>query len=124
MEKMIAYCGVECTKCQAFIATKENNDELRKKQAEEWSKQLNQTITPESINCDGCLSTGRHVSYCSMCDIKKCCIEKKIENCAFCDDYACEMLENAFTFMCEVLEMGTDGIPEAQKNLDAIRKKR
>ena len=66
MEKMIACCGVECTKCLAFIATKENNDGLRKKQAEEWSKQFNQTITPESINCDGCLSTGRHVNYLRM----------------------------------------------------------
>ena len=124
MEKMIACCGVECTKCLAFIATKENNDELRKKQAEEWSKQFDQTITPESINCDGCLSTGRHVSYCSMCEIKKCCIEKTIENCAFCDDYACEMLGNAFKFMCEVLEMGIDGVPEAQNNLEEIRKNR
>ena len=59
-----------------------------------------------------------------MCEIKKCCIEKKIENCAFCDDYACEMLENAFKFMCEVFEMGIDGVPEAQNNLEEIRKTR
>ena len=50
--------------------------------------------------------------------------KKRIENCAFCDDYACELLKNAFNFMCEVLEMGTNGIPEAKKNLDAIRKNR
>ena len=122
MKKMISCCGVECTTCRAFIATKENDDELRKKQAEEWSRQLNQTIPPESINCDGCLSEGRHVSYCSMCKIKECCVEKKIQNCAFCDDYICETLENAFKFMCEVLEMGINNVPEAKNNLDEIRR--
>ncbi|NLI56885.1 DUF3795 domain-containing protein, partial [bacterium] len=28
MEKMIAYCGFDCTKCSAYIAKKENDDEL------------------------------------------------------------------------------------------------
>ena len=122
MQKMIAHCGVECTKCVAFIATRENNDELRKKKAEEWSRQLNQKVLPESINCDGCLSAGRHVSYCSMCKIKECCVERKVQNCAFCDNYICETLDNAFKFMCEVFEMGTNNVPEAKDNLEEIRK--
>jgi hypothetical protein len=121
-KKMIAHCGVECTKCLAFIATKENDDELRKKQAEKWSRQLNQIIPSESINCDGCLSGGRHVSYCSMCKIKECCVKKKIQNCAFCDNYICEALENAFECTCEVFEICINNIPEAKNNLDEIRK--
>ena len=110
METMISYCGLECTKCPAFIARKEDNDELRKKTAAEWSKQFNAPVTPESINCDGCVSEGVHSGYCRMCEIRKCGIEKGINNCAFCDDYGCEKLE-------KVHQME----PECKKRLDGIR---
>ena len=111
MERIVAYCGIECSKCPAFIAKKENNDELRKKTAEEWSKQFNETITPESINCDGCISTGQHISYCNVCEIRKCGLEKKVENCAYCDDYICENLDKWFK-----------NVPDAKNRLDEIRK--
>ncbi|MBN2243467.1 MAG: DUF3795 domain-containing protein, partial [Acidobacteria bacterium] len=29
MEKMIAYCGLTCTDCDAFKATQNNDDKLR-----------------------------------------------------------------------------------------------
>ena len=109
---MIAYCGLECTKCPAFIAKKENNDELRKKTAEQWSKQFNQTFAPEDMNCDGCLSIdGEHIQYCSVCEIRTCGIEKKVQNCAYCDDYICEKLEKWFA-----------NVPEAKNTLEKIRR--
>lgn len=112
MERMVAYCGLICTKCPAYIAKKENNDELRKKTAEEWSKQFNQKITPESINCDGCLAPdGVLIQYCNICEIRKCGLEKKVENCAFCDDYICEKLDKWFK-----------NVPESKATLDEIRK--
>jgi hypothetical protein len=111
MEKMIAYCGIECSKCPALIAKKENNDELRKKTAEEWSKQFNAEMKPEDINCDGCLSTGVLVGYCNICEIRKCGIEKKVENCAYCNDYICEKLEKWFK-----------NVPDAKNRLEEIRK--
>lgn len=114
MERMVAYCGLICTKCPAYIAKKENNDELRKKTAEEWSKQFNQEITPESVNCDGCLVTdGVLIQYCNICEIRKCGLEKKLENCAFCDDYVCEKLDKWFK-----------NVPESKATLDEIRKNR
>jgi hypothetical protein len=114
MEGMVAYCGIICTKCPAYIAKKENNDELRKKTAEEWSKQFNQEITPENVNCDGCLVTdGVLIQYCNICEIRKCGLEKKVENCAFCDDYVCEKLDKWFK-----------NIPDAKATLDEIRKNR
>jgi len=35
MKKHIAMCGLDCSSCNAFIATKINDDGLRKKTAEE-----------------------------------------------------------------------------------------
>lgn len=123
MEKMIAYCGIECTKCPAYIAKQENNNELRKKFAEEQSKLYNITIPSESINCDGCRSVGEHLGYCSICKIRECCMEKKLENCAFCDDYICEKLERVYMYMADVLGKVVNNEPEAKITLDEIRKK-
>jgi hypothetical protein len=124
MEKMTGYCGVECTKCVPFIAKKENNDELRKKYAEEQSKIFEMTILPESINCDGCLSEGEHLGYCSVCEIRTCCKEKKLENCAYCDDYVCKELEKVYAVMCEVFGKGVNNVAEAKITLDEIRRSR
>ncbi len=55
MEKMIAFCGIVCTECPAFLATQKDDDNKRKKVAEMWSKQFKSEIKPVDINCDGCL---------------------------------------------------------------------
>jgi len=34
MNKMIAFCGLNCTECPAFIATRKDDDEERKKVSE------------------------------------------------------------------------------------------
>ena len=38
MNDYIAYCGLDCETCEARLATLGNDDELRIKVAEEWSK--------------------------------------------------------------------------------------
>ena len=53
MEKMIAYCGIDCLECGAYIATKNNDDKLRKETAEQWSKKLDFEFNWENLNCDG-----------------------------------------------------------------------
>jgi hypothetical protein len=111
MDKMVAFCGIVCTECPAYVAKKENNDELRKKTAEQWSKDWKMEITPESINCDGCLtSDGELIQYCSVCEIRKCARAKNVKNCAYCDEYICEKLEKWFK-----------NVPDAKERLDKIR---
>jgi hypothetical protein len=122
MEKMTGYCGVECTKCVPFIARKKNDDELRSKYAEEQSKFFEMEIKAETINCDGCLSEGEHLGYCSVCEIRTCCKEKKLENCAYCDDYVCKELEKVYTVMCEVFGKGVNNVADAKITLDEIRR--
>jgi len=112
MEKMIAFCGIVCTECPAFLATQKDDDDGRRKIAESWSKQYNADINPEDINCEGCLSeSGRLFSYCKVCEIRKCEQEKSLKNCAYCDEYACEKLSKFFKMA-----------PNAKTTLEKIRK--
>jgi hypothetical protein len=114
MDKMIAYCGIVCTECPAFVATQQNDDAKRKKVAEIWSKQYKMSVKPEDINCDGCKLEGKRlIGYCNICEIRKCGKQKQVVNCAYCDDYACEKLIKFHTMA-----------PHAKASLEKIRKKK
>jgi Protein of unknown function (DUF3795) len=89
---MIAYCGLNCSECEAYIATKENNDGKRMSTAQDWSKMYNADIAPEQINCAGCKSAGEKFFHCSVCEIRECCISNNVNNCAECDNYICDTL--------------------------------
>ena len=108
---MIGYCGLDCDQCEAFIATRNNDDALRVKVAAEWAKQYGAPIKPEHINCTGCKSAGVKTYYCEqLCEIRKCATRKSLGTCAECPDYACALLK-------PVLE----AVPHARRTHDALR---
>jgi hypothetical protein len=109
---MIAYCGLDCEQCEAFIATQKNDDALRAKVAEEWAKSYNAPIKPEHINCTGCKSSGVKTYYCDqLCEIRKCATKKPITTCAECADYPCSVLAPMFKVA-----------PQAKATLEALRR--
>jgi len=111
MEKMIAYCGLTCAECPAYVATKAGDEEALAKVAEQWSAEYNTQLTADDCRCDGCLSeTGPWMSHCSECGIRACGVEKGVENCAHCDEYGCDKLTEFFGF-----------VPDAKTTLDGIR---
>jgi hypothetical protein len=108
---MLAYCGLKCNDCEAFLATLEDNEEKRQEIAAIWSKECKKNIKPEDIYCHGCTSKGEILfSYCNICEIRKCAVERKVINCAACPEYVCENLERFFSM-----------VPEAKINLDKLR---
>ncbi len=65
MKEMIAYCGLSCSACPAFVATKKGDREALTKLAEDWSREFKTTLKADDCLCDGCTSTtGRHIGYC------------------------------------------------------------
>jgi len=111
MAVIVSFCGLLCNECGAFVATKNNDDEKRKEVSQLWSKQYNTNLKPEDINCTGCLSDRQPIfGHCNVCEIRKCGKAKGIANCAHCDEYACEKLEQFFQI-----------VPDAKKRLDKIK---
>jgi hypothetical protein len=108
---LIACCGLDCSKCEGYIATQENDDNKRAEVAKKWSAMHGGDIKSEDINCNGCRSDGLKFSYCDTCDIRKCCMEKGVQNCAGCDMYVCERMENFFKMA-----------PDARSALERLRK--
>ncbi|HBV99424.1 MAG: hypothetical protein JL50_13175 [Peptococcaceae bacterium BICA1-7] len=110
MEKMMAYCGLVCSDCNAYKATVNNDEALRKETAGEWSKMFGADIEVNQINCLGCKSEVRF-GYCGMCQIRACSTERKYDSCAQCDSFVCDKLE-------EILKH----VPEARERLEKMRK--
>jgi hypothetical protein len=110
MEKLVSCCGLDCTTCDARIATIANDDELRKSTAEKWRTMYNAEITPEMINCTGCREEGVKLAHVGECQIRKCVNEKGFNTCAECND-----LET-----CLLVAPIHKHVPEALLNLKSL----
>ena len=113
MEETLSYCGLICQTCAIYLATREKDEEKRCKMRVDIAQQIKehygQECKPEDVtDCDGCKAESGRL-FCTSCQIRKCARQKGFENCAHCDEYACEELEKLFT---------TD--PDARKRLGQI----
>ena len=111
MERMIARCGLICTECPAYIATKANDPAAIDEVVLLWREAHDPNITAEQVWCDGCLSDGpHHCGHWSDCGVQTCASSRGVLNCAVCDDYGCEII-TAFT----------NFVPQAKEMLEQIR---
>ena len=51
MRNMIAYCGLDCEKCDAYLATINDYKALREKTAKRWAELRNSSVCNEK-RCD------------------------------------------------------------------------
>jgi len=108
MKDRIGYCGLDCEKCDAYLATIHDDQALREKTAKLWAKLNNAPILPEHINCEGCRADGKKTVFCdSLCAIRQCALKKGVTTCGGCPE-----LEG-----CPTVGMILSHNPEALKNL-------
>ncbi|MBR6432068.1 MAG: DUF3795 domain-containing protein [Muribaculaceae bacterium] len=108
MKRLIAVCGLDCEKCDAFIATKNDDQALREKTAKLWSELNNAPILPEHINCEGCRLDSVKTVYCdSLCPIRQCALKKDVPTCGQCLE-----MEN-----CQIVGAVISNSPDALDNL-------
>ncbi len=112
MAKMIAYCGLICSDCAAYLATQANDQAALRRVRDQWREEYNvPQMTVDDVTCDGCLVEGLKCGHCAECDIRACGRSRGVVNCAHCADYAgCDMLKRFFGF-----------VPDAKAKLDQIR---
>ena len=78
---VVAYCCLDCAKCDAYRATIENDDALRADVAARWK------MKPEQIKCLGC----RSAKPLFDCTLKRCARKRGLLTCANCPDFeACK----------------------------------
>ncbi len=110
MTKMMAFCGLCCSLCPTFLATRNNDDNARKQTADMYAQKFGLVFAPEDINCDGCLSdSGTLISYCRDCKIRDCGQTRGVDNCAACPDQPCEKLMAFHSFSPEA-KAGFNGL--------------
>ncbi len=109
---MISFCGLDCEQCEAFIATRRNDDALRAAVAEKWAREYGAPIKAEHINCTGCSSAGVKTYYCEqLCEVRKCAVGKSVGTCAECSDFPCPALD-------KILRQA----PQARRTLERLRR--
>jgi hypothetical protein len=118
--EMVAYCGLNCSTCRIYLATREKDPkkqrEMREGIARYVREHFDSKIRVEDItDCDGCTAeSGRLFSGSKKCEVRKCAREKGLKNCAYCSEYPCEKLNKLYD---------SGGVEaDAKKRLDAIRK--
>jgi hypothetical protein len=111
MTTLIAACGLDCSICDAYVATQANDQAALEGIAAKWRVEFKApTLTAANILCDGCMAGGRTIGHCAECDIRLCALERGVTNCAECLDYGCDKL-SAFL----------QNVPQAKANLEALR---
>jgi hypothetical protein len=102
MTEIVAYCGLPCKTCPIYLAARQENNEKKARMRAEIIKlckeQYGISYKLEDItDCDGCPTEGaRLFSARKNCPIRNCARKKKLENCAYCPEYACSTLEAFF----------------------------
>ena len=85
--ELLAPCGLYCGVCALYLASRDNNQKLKDKLAVAYG------VTPEQIDCNGCLSDNKFV-YCQTCDIRACVMEKNYAGCHQCKAFPCEFIDD------------------------------
>ncbi len=108
MDRRIAYCGLDCAACDAYLATLRDDQALREKTAARWAALNQAPILPEHINCAGCRGDGVKTVYCQhLCPIRACAAGRGVDTCGDCPEME----------TCQTLGALTAQNPAALENL-------
>ena len=110
---MLAFCGIECTECSAYLATQADDTAEKERVAARWRADTGEEgIDVDYVTCDGCLAfEGRLGGHCRECEIRACAVVRGVESCGHCSNYPCSNLEDVFRYA-----------PEARERLDRIHR--
>jgi len=113
MDSIVAPCGLDCVKCDAYVATQKDDRAALAAVAEKWSKQFHAAFTADAVRCDGChATTGVQIGHCAECNVRLCAVGRGYRTCAECGDFGCEKVQWFFS-----------NVPGTRERLEALRKR-
>lgn len=121
---MIAFCGVPCNECPAYVATQAGDPVALNQVLAEWRAYFDAPhLAVADILCDGCQARdGRLNGYCQHCPMRPCALDRNVSTCAHCDDYPCAALARMLA-LCDDLEGFFGYARQARATLEGIRAK-
>lgn len=87
---LIGACGIFCENCSIYIATKENNDDLKKQIAKKIFPDKDPELVYDKIVCYGCHGP-IDTHWSPDCKILDCSREKEYTICAECSNFPCDI---------------------------------
>lgn len=88
---LICFCGYDCSKCRTYIATLNDDNDMRSSISQYYKSELNIDIPIEKLYC----LSGRSdtiMEACNGCPFTKCCHDKNLNSCSECPQYPCAMI--------------------------------
>jgi hypothetical protein len=87
MDPILTRCGYRCDLCLAYKPNVTLHPENRRILSDGWFKYFGFRILPEDICCDGCMAKNPQLID-RTCPVRPCVIERELDHCAQCNDYA------------------------------------
>ncbi|MFA8433349.1 MAG: DUF3795 domain-containing protein [Marinifilaceae bacterium] len=92
----ISYCGIICSTCPAYVASRRNHQKAQVRIAQLWSNE-DYTYDACEISCKGCNEAwGKKFKQCSDCQVRECARKKLYKTCGECKEYPCEQLKQLY----------------------------
>lgn len=112
MTRILAYCGIVCSACPAYLATRSRDPAALARAAEVFRREYGIAgATAENVRCAGCPSDdGPRAGQMPGCPILACARGRSLPHCAACSEYVCGTLARFLR-----------SHPDERATLDALR---
>jgi len=111
MEPVLSRCGYRCDLCLAYRPNIIKNSANRSILSDGWYKYYGFRLLPESICCDGCMAESPDLID-QECPVRPCVLEKGLDNCSHCEQFACDKLQERLVVYEDVQRRVGAEIPE------------
>jgi hypothetical protein len=94
--KFLGYCGIQCKRCDIYVASQEGDREKQQEIADWINRHHHAQCTAVEIRCNGCKGPlDEHWSL--ACKVRLCAAKREVVTCVDCDEYgSCDTLETFY----------------------------
>lgn len=116
MQPVLSRCGYRCDLCLAYRPNVQKDPTNQQRLSDGWHQYFGFRIPPEQILCNGCLSEDSKTID-ENCPVRPCVIAKGLQNCAGCEEYACDNLRDRLVIFEEMAAKFPDPISQEYRRL-------